>query len=554
VRTGLAAALAVGRNPLLRRVALAYACFIASEYGAWIAILVYAYGHGGASLAGAIALAQLVPAAVVAPLAASIADRRSPAALLLGGYVAQALGLAASAAAIGLDAPALAWCAAVVASTAVVTTRPAQAALTPALVRTAEELTAANAVSGWIESVGIVAAGLVTGVAIGGAGVGWAVGITAALAGAAALLALGARGVTSLGGGEDVSLPGTRELTAGIVAIARNRPARLLVSLLTGAWVVVGAIDILLVVLAVRVLEQGSGWVGYLNTAYGVGGIVASAAAAALVGRRHLSRPIAAGVGIFAAGLAATALVDSRALALVLLAVVGGGRSFFDVATRTLLQRVVPTAVLGRVFGAVEGLAMAGLAVGSVPAPVLVALAGPAGAFAGAALILPVVALLGIRSLRALDEAAHVPVVEIALLRSMPMFRALPGPALEGVAAALTPVPLAAGATLIREGDTGDRFYAIAEGELAVVRRGVRVAVLGRSDGVGEIALLQRIPRTATVTSLGPGLVYALDREPFLVAVTGHAGSQTLAAGLAEQRLAELAELGLLAEPLPGER
>src|SRR5262249_1792824 len=74
----------------LLRVLGAYTLFILTEYSVWIAMLVYAYAHGGATIAGLVALAQLVPAAILAPVAAAAADRRSPVLLLAGGYVVQA--------------------------------------------------------------------------------------------------------------------------------------------------------------------------------------------------------------------------------------------------------------------------------------------------------------------------------------------------------------------------------------------------------------------------------------------------------------------------------
>jgi hypothetical protein len=152
----------------------------------------------------------------------------------------------------------------------------------------------------------------------------------------------------------------------------------------------------------------------------------------------------------------------------VLLAVVGSGRALFNLATRTLLQRAVPAEVVGRVFGVAEALAVVGLAVGSAMVPLLVATGGTATAVVGTAAILPLVALVGARALLAVDAAARVPVVEIALLRSLRIFRALPAPALEGLARSLELVRLAAGEVLICEGEPGDRFYAVAGGRLQV--------------------------------------------------------------------------------------
>jgi hypothetical protein len=165
---------ALAGNRALRRVVGAYALFILTEYSVWIAMLVYAYSRGGATIAGVVALAQLVPAALLAPIFAALADRRSPVVLLAGGYLVQAAAMGATAAAVAGGVPLAAYAAAaVVASTAVTATRPAQCTLMPSLAVTPDQLTAANVVVGWVEAAGIAAAGSLTGVLIwagGGAG------------------------------------------------------------------------------------------------------------------------------------------------------------------------------------------------------------------------------------------------------------------------------------------------------------------------------------------------------------------------------------------------
>src|SRR3954468_24174615 len=124
----------VARNRQLRLVTLAFSCFIVTEYAVWIAMLVYAFDQGGVTTSGLVAVAQLVPAGLAAPLVGPLEGRRSPVLPLAGGYAVQAIALAATAVAILSGAPPmLAYLTAVVASTAVATTRPAQAALVPAL-------------------------------------------------------------------------------------------------------------------------------------------------------------------------------------------------------------------------------------------------------------------------------------------------------------------------------------------------------------------------------------------------------------------------------------
>jgi len=135
------------------------------------------------------------------------------------------------------------------------------------------------------------------------------------------------------------------------------------------------------------------------------------------------------------------------------------------------------------------------------------------------------------------DEDADMPQVEIQLLRSIQIFAPLPAPALEGLARSLEPLSVAAGEVLIREGDPGDRYYAIADGQLRVTREGKEVSIRGRGEGVGEIALIRRVPRTATVTAVTDTQLYALEEAPFLIALTGHAPALHAANAVVEDRL-----------------
>ena len=534
-------------NTALLRVLGGYTLFILTEYSVWIAMLVYAYSRGGATIAGLVALAQLVPAAVLAPVAAAVADRRSPVVLLAGGYVVQAAAMAATAAAVIAGAPLAAYAAAVVASTAVTTTRPAQSTLIPSVAATPDQLTAANVAASWLEAAGIAMAGLLTGVVISLGGVAAVFAVCAGLGVVAALLVAWLR-VSALASPGERS-PGERvpavltDVAECLLLTVRRPRLRLMLALLTAEAAVVGALDLLFVILAINVLGRSQAWAGYLNLAYGVGALLAATVSAMLVGRR-LGGPILVAALVLSGALAALGFGLGLAGTVVLLTVAGTSRALLDVASRTLLQRSVPARLLGRVFGVLEGLTMAGLAVGALLVPLLVYLGGSRLALLGVAAVLPLAAVAGGRELFGLDAGARVPVVEIALLRSLPLFAELPAPAIEGLAAALAPVHAPAGTVLIRQGDPGDAYYAIAAGQLDVVQDGRFLRRCGRGDGVGEIALLRTIPRTATVTAHTAATVYALSREPFLTAVCGHAATQRQADRIADARMAAGAAAG----------
>ena len=524
-------------NTALLRVLAAYLLFILTEYAVWIAMLVFAYNRGGTAVAGLVAVAQLAPAAVVAPVAASLADRRSPVVMLAGGYLAQVAGMAGTAVAIGAGAPLAAYAAAVFAATAVTTTRPAQSALIPSLAATPDQLTAANVVAGWLEAAGAAAAGLLVGVLISLAGVGSVFAVCAGLGLAAALLVAGLRAPSLAAETEAEADTSTAGVAEGLRLAVRQPRLRLMLALLTADAVVVGALDLLVVILALTVLGRPPSWAGYLEFAFGAGAVLAATVSALLVGRRLGGPILAAALGLSGA-LAVIAFGPGLAGTVILLAVAGAGHLLLEVATRTLLQRSVPPRLIGRIFGVLEGFTMAGLAIGALLVPALAHLGGSRLAVLGVAAVLPLAAVAGGRAVFRLDAGTAVPVVEIALLRSLPLFAELPAPAIEGLAAALRPIRLETGAVLIRQGDPGDAYFAIAAGELDAEQDGHFLGRYGRGDGVGEIALLRAVPRTATVIAHTAATVYQLDRDLFLTAVLGHAPTRRQAEGIAVARLA----------------
>ena len=136
-----------------------------------------------------------------------------------------------------------------------------------------------------------------------------------------------------------------------------------------------------------------------------------------------------------------------------------------------------------------------------------------------------------------LEAGIRVAEREIRLARSVPFFAALPTPELERVASNLELVRAAAGEVIVRQGDPGDRFFVVAEGEVQVIRDGTPVATAGPGDFFGEIALLRDVRRTATVVARSDVRLYALGRHEFLRAVTGSPGTARGADAVVEERL-----------------
>lgn len=529
---------AVAANRGLRRVVVAYAGFNVGEWATWIAILVYAFERGGAAEAGLVAFAQLVPATIVGPLAAGLGDRFPRERVLLLSYVAQAGTMAATAAALLAGAPGpIVYGLAAATTTSVTLTRPAHGSILPSLAMTPAELTAANVVSGTVQNLSILAAPLLAGFLYEAAGPGAVFALTAAGCGLSALLVAGVRTLPATVGPVVVE-PVLASIGGGLAALRRLPGPRTVVALLAAGSVIEGGLDILIVVLALDVLLIGESGVGFLNAAVGAGGLVGAATGFALVGRRHLDNPFAIGLLVWGLPMALIGLLPLVGIAAVLLMVAGAGRSLMDIAGRTLLQRVSPDESLARVLGVLEGLHTGMIGIGSVMIPALIGLTGPRDALVVLGLWLPIVLVVGRRALRRVDAVAVVHIRELEVLRAIPMFAPLAPPTIERLSAHLRRNEVEAGEWIIRQGDVGDRYCVVDEGEVDVLVDGTLVRQLGPGDGFGEIALLRNVPRTASIRARTPVVLWTLDREVFLASVAGHPESRHSAEQLVRERLA----------------
>ena len=531
LRSRLAAAALASRNENVRRVELAWGAAISAEWAYFVALGVFAYHAGGASAVGLAGLIRLLPAGVIAPGAASLGDHFRRERLLLAAMLLGALALAASAlaAAAGSEVGVYACAALVGVSSTLI--RPTLQALLPSLTRTPEELIAANAATSTVESIGTLVGPLVAGVLVEQATVGVTFGA------AAAVLFVGVGLLLRVHADEPVAGRAATPDRPRFAwrTVAQHPGAPVVVVLMVAQAFVRGCLNVLIVVAAFELLGGSGGTVGLLTAAIGAGGVIGAIASSTYHGNR-LARVFA--LSLFGWGLPIV-LVAPRpalALALLLLGIVGAANSVEDVSGFTLLQRAIRDDALSGVLGLIWGAAMGALALGSIATPLLVRELGARTAFVLVGFLLPALTIAGFKRMRALDDLA-APTRQQLLVDDVPMFAPLSLAAKERLATKLVPLEVPAGATIVRAGDVGDRFYLVDSGTVSIgLEDGERES--GPGDYFGEIALLRDIPRTATVTAASATRLYALERADFLAAVTGHALAEAAAQDVVGARLA----------------
>jgi MFS family permease len=524
-------------NPDLRRIELAWAFSILGTWAYGIAVIVYAFEQGGATAVGVVGLARWLAAAVASPFAALLGDRYDRRWVMVLSVLARVVLIGCAAAAIYSGAsPLVVYGLAGLVGIAATAFRPAEAALIPTLARTPEELTAANVAASTIESIGIFGGPALGGLLLAAAGPGTVFVVTAAMLLVSAILLAGVRPPAEK---QEAAEPESvvDELLAGFRTIARERRLRLLVALFSAQTFVDGMLNVLIVVIALDLLDAGNAGVGFLNSAIGIGGLLGAVAAAALVGRRRLAADFGMGIFIWGVPIALVAIWPNQVAALVLLGIVGIGNTLVDVSGMTLMQRAAPDEVLARVFGVLESLLLLTVGLGALAAPLLLNWLGTRGALIVAGGLLPLLVVPAWPRLNAIDRAARVPEEQLELLRGNPIFAALPASTLEQLADRLTEVRAPAGEEIVRQGAPGDLFYVIEDGTVEVSVDGQPGHELGRGESFGEIALLRDVPRTATVTARTDVVLYALDRDAFIPAVTGSGPSLSAAEAVIGMRL-----------------
>ena len=524
----------LGSRTGIRRVMLAYACFALLEFYVWLVVVLWAYSVGGAGLAGVVALAQLLPASLLAPAIAGLGDRLSRGTALAATYSLITVGAVLTCLALACEAPILVvLIASTWLTTAIASARPVHFATLPDLARAEpERLVAANSLSSIVDGIGRFVGPVLAGLVVDAANP------AVAMAGAAAVAVLSPLLCVRLPIGRVVGKVEVEELGGSVIrealegfAVVRRTPAALaLLLVMTVDFVLTGVLDILGVAFAEGALDAGGAASGVVVGAMGIGALFGAFFGSGLSQRRNVALVIVGGAVLEGLAFATTAASARLLIVVGLLAVAGLCGAITIVAGRTLLQRTINDDVLARVFAVQESVSLLGLAIGSILAPVLIGLVGLRLAWLPLGIGVAFFALLALPLVRSLDRVARWLPEEISLLRQIPFIDILPPHGIEQLAHEVSWRTAKAGELVVEQGVAGDDLFVVAEGELSVwVSEQRRPGVLVPGRYFGEVAMLRGNPRSATVVAETPTRLLVVPRMGFVHASHGDVRATELA-------------------------
>jgi MFS family permease len=540
-----------------RQYRLLLAAYAISGTGNWcysVALAVWALDRTGSSAwVSAILVARVAPCVVVGPLAGVLADRVDRRRLMVALDIGCAVVVGALALVVHADGPVIVG----VLITAVVgcmvaVYRPAVSASTPRVVPE-DDLAAANALEAVVGQITVfigpaLASLLLVTTSPAGALLFNAATFVVSAALVSRVRAASGPPAAAQENETEPDEPAGQMFREGLRVVRRTPGLMAFVGLLgaaLGAW---GAEEVLKVVVASEHLGTGAKGVGWLGAALGVGGLVIAPFTARLAARPRLAPLFVGSCLLTATTVALLSLPRSLAPALVIVFFEGFAFIGLEVAAMTLGQRAVEPAMLGRLFGVTDAVNTGAMLLGAILAPLLVSAFGldatlliVGGALAGAA-------LLSLPRLHALDvhtaERAGRLAPRADALGSLALFEALPRASLEELAASVREITSPAGTVVLREGDPPDDVYVVRAGTLTVTVGDEPVAALGPDDWFGEIGIVRRTPRTATVTVSSDATLWRIGGDQFLDAVQLSPKAGMLLDGTMTARLARRAGPG----------
>ncbi|HEX3337263.1 MAG TPA: MFS transporter [Jatrophihabitans sp.] len=509
----------LGSGALLRA-QLSFGAAFTAEWSFTVAIGLVAFADGGAVAVGLVGLLRLLPAALLAPVIAAYADRVPRERALFASSAVRGVATLAAAPILAAGGPVvIVYALAVVSTIAFTPFRASHSALMPSLCRTPDQLTSVNVVRGALDSLSVILGALVAALLVAVADVA----AVFVFAGACALISAGL--VVRLNY-ERIPLPATprrhlwSEIRDGLAAVTSNAGVSVVVGFVVLQAAIRGAFTVFVVIVAIDLLHGDQASVGLLQGAVGIGALLGSTACTLLVGSRAMTRWLGVAIVLWGLPIAVIGLLPYYVVALLAAGVIGIGNAMVDVTAFTLIARMVPNAVLARVFGVLESVGALAVGIGYLVAPLLIGLLDTRSALVAVGVVAPAVCLVWWRRLSAIDRSVAVRTDDIMLLRQVPMLRPLPVPVIEQLAQGLHRTELRPGEAVFEAGSTGDSFYVVAGGTVRVLDGDRLVRTMGRGEGFGEIALLGNTTRTMTVRAVGSVQLYGIRRSDFLPAVT----------------------------------
>ncbi|MEO5652497.1 MAG: MFS transporter [Marmoricola sp.] len=544
LRTSVAA---VAGNRNLRRVQLA---FVGSSIGDWAygtAVAVWAYGEGGAKAVGVWMAIRFALMAVSAPFTAGLADKMPRKRLMILADLIRALLVTGAAACLYFETPAAPiYVLATLTSLLGTPFMVAQRSLLPSLAERPEELTAANGTASTIESLAFFAGPALAALLIGVTSLEVVFLVNVATFGWSMLLVMGLSIPSSPDGARDQDEPPDvepagpgflAETSAGFRTIAGDSGLILVAAAASVQTIIAGASTVFMLVMADELVGIGPKGLGYLDSVLGIGSILGGMLAISRAAKGRLGSDMAAGVLLWSAPLLLVTLWPSPVTCFAVMAMLGLGNPLVDVNLDTIIQRLSPDAVLGRVFGALEACFIATMALGAAVMPFMIEWLDLRYALLVVAGPVVLMTLAMIPALRRLETRLGAP-ANLALISAVDIFAPLASPVVESLARAASELAFKAGEELVRQGGVSDTFFVIQSG-LVEVTQGERVLRReGPGEYFGEIGLLRDVPRTATITAVEDTVVQAIEREEFLQAVSGHNEARRTAENIANRRLA----------------
>ena len=415
---------------------------------------------------------------------------------------------------------------------------PAVTATIPSMV-SEEDLVAANALNGTIDNL-VVIAGPAVGAALlllGSTGLVFAVNAASFVISALLVTRIRTRSKPV-----DVTEEGRagplRQMVVGARTIVSLPAARTLVAFCALVSFVYGTDTVLFVGVSEHRLGTGGEGFGYLLGGLGIGGVLMAAAVDRISRAARLGPIILAGVAGYTLPTALLVVLHSPEIAVALQVIRGGSTLVVDVMAITALQRSVPSDQLARVFGVFFAFVLGAISLGALITPQIVSAFGLNAGLWAMALGPFVLGVLGYPSLRRMDLGAAVQArllaPKVAVLEQLGIFATASRSVLESLAAAETEASFAPAATIIREGDTADALYVLVEGEVQVTAHGETggpdqwIRTMKAPTYFGEIGVLERIPRTATVTALTECRCERIEGSALLDALTTAPPSSSL--------------------------